>query len=498
MTRPHLTKSRYLAGLQCQRRMWLLVHRPPEWEEAPAGSPPAVGQEIGRKAHLLFPGGILVEEEPWRHADAVARTAALMADRAVSAIFEAAFEHAGIRIRADVLERLPDGSWGLREVKSSGGVKDHHIDDLALQAHVIRGAGVRLASVHLLHVDTGYVRGAGEICWRDFFAHADLTDDIGRLLADIPAHAEVMLDTLDRTDAPTAEPGHHCGWPVDCEFWGGCVADKPDDWIAFLPRLGEESRAALDAMGIKSIAAIPHDFPLSSRQAAIRDATSTGKPSVATELGLLLDGFGPPAHYLDFEVMMPAIPLYPGTRPYQAIPFQWSLHTLDADGALGHRAFLAAGDGDPRRAFAETLIEAVGTGEFPTVVYSSYEATRLNDLADHFPDLRPALHAIGTRLADLLPVVRNAVYHPDFGFSNSLKAVAPALCPRFGYEDLEEIADGMAASSAFAMLASGVIPPGEQAERMRRALLAYCRRDTLALVEVHRALAALAGHSSQR
>ncbi len=131
----HLTKSRYIAGLQCPRRLWLVVHEPPPYEEPAPGSPMDIGQEIGRKAHLLFPGGVLVADEPWQHAEAAARTAALMSDARVPAIFEAAFEYDGIRIRVDVLERLAGGTWGLREVKSSAGLKDHYLDDIALQVY---------------------------------------------------------------------------------------------------------------------------------------------------------------------------------------------------------------------------------------------------------------------------------------------------------------------------------------------------------------------------
>ena len=144
----HLTKSRTLAGLQCLRRLWLLVHEPQEYEEPPAGSPLAMGREIGRHAHRLFPGGVLVDEEPWQHAQAVARTTALMADPAVPAVFEAAFVHDDVRIRVDVLERHSEG-WGLREVKSSTSVKEHHLDDVAVQMHVLAGAGVRVVSAEV-------------------------------------------------------------------------------------------------------------------------------------------------------------------------------------------------------------------------------------------------------------------------------------------------------------------------------------------------------------
>src|SRR5712671_2482264 len=131
----YLTKSRYAAGLQCLRRLWLNVHEPPRWEEPDTGSAVDIGLEIGRAARLLFPGGVLVEEKPWEHVAAVARTASLMADRSVPAIFEAAFEHAAVKVRVDVLERLPRGCWGMREVKISGEVKEHFFDDVAVQLH---------------------------------------------------------------------------------------------------------------------------------------------------------------------------------------------------------------------------------------------------------------------------------------------------------------------------------------------------------------------------
>ncbi len=195
---------------------------------------------------------------------------------------------------------------------------------------------------------------------------------------------------------------------------------------------------------------------------------------------------------------MPPIPLYAGTRPYQTIPFQWSLHAIDGDGILHHHEFLAASDGDPRRRFAETLIAALDAFAGPILVYSAYEQTRLKDLAGHLPELGPAIEAILARLLDLLPIVRGAVYLPEFDFSNSIKSVAPALSPGFGYDDLDGIADGAAASTAFLQLAAGVISHPEHVGQLQAALLAYCRRDTLAMVEVHRALMRLAADVAAR
>jgi len=488
----HLTKSRYIAGLQCLRRLWLLDHEPLPYEEPAPGSPLDMGQEIGRKAHLLFPGGAPIHEEPWQHAQAVAGTAAMMIGERVPAIFEAAFEYDGIRIRVDVLERLAHGTWGLREVKSSSGPKDHYYDDIALQAFVLEGAGVAVSSIELLHVNIAYVRGPGGICWADYFARVDVHDVVAARLADLPSRLPAMRDCLGMVGLPYAEPGSQCGTPYACEFWDRCTAKKPADWIFYLPRLSQASANELKALGIESISCIPADFPLTPKQVIIRDATANGHPYVAPDLAAFLCGCGPPACYLDFETMMPPIPLYEGTRPYQTIPFQWSLHAINGDGVLQHREFLAEGGDDPRRRFAETLIEALAAFDAPILVYSAYEQTQLKELAGEFPDLNASLNALIARLVDLLPIVRGAVYLPEFRFSNSIKSVAPALCPGFGYDDLDGVADGATASAAFLQLASGYLTVPEEVDHLRSELLAYCQRDTLAMVEVHRALTRLA------
>jgi len=490
----HLTKSRYIAGLQCLRRLWLVDHKPAPYEEPAPGSPLDIGREIGRKAHLLFPGGVLIDEPPWRHAAAVARTAASMSDVHVPAIFEAAFEYENIRIRVDVIERLAHETWGLREVKSSGGPEDHYYNDIALQDFVLEGAGVAVSSIELLHVNTAYVRGPDGICWRDFFTRVDVHDPVAAKLVDLPSRLQAMRGCLGMVELPDAEPGSQCGTPYACEFWDRCTAKKPTDWTFYLPRLSQRRVSELKALGIESISLIPADFPLAAKQIIIRDAMASGHPYVGPDLAGLLRCCGPPTCYLDFEAMMPPIPLYQGTRPYQTIPFQWSLHVIDADGVLHHREFLAKGGEDPRRRFAEALIEALTAFGGPILVYSAYEKSRLTELAGEFPDLSAGLNTLIARLVDLLPIVRAAVYYPEFQFSNSIKSVAPALCPGFGYDDLEGIADGATASAAFLQLASGYLTVPKEVDQLRSELLAYCQRDTLAMVEVHRALTRLALH----
>jgi Domain of unknown function(DUF2779) len=486
-----LSKSKYIAGLQCPRRLWLATHEP-DLGAPPSESLVAVldqGAEIGRRACDLFPGGVLVDGEAWQHGEATARTRQLMAERTVGAIFEAAFEYAGVRVRVDVLERLGPRTWGLREVKQGASVKDVYLDDVAVQRFVVEGAGARLRSVEVVHVDRNYVRGDDGIDWPRFFRRADVTAETAALLPDVPARVRAFRRMLAKAAAPEVEPSRHCFDPYDCEFWAHCTAAKPADWIVGgLPGLNGERLERLRAAGIERITEIPDDFRLGPAQARIRAAWLEGGLHLEPGLGAALRRTGPPALYLDFETAFPAIPLYAGMRPYQQVPFQWSLHRVDAVGRLLHREFLADGQTDPRRAFVETLLAALRHRREPILVWSGFESSRLAGLAAVLPEHAPEIHRVRARLVDLHPIVRGHVGHPEFGGSFSLKSVAPVLAPAIAYDDLDGVSDGGEASTALVRLALGAVESAEDEAALRRALLEYCRRDTLALVHVHREL----------
>ncbi len=486
---PYLTKSRYLEGVQCRKRLWLgwhaadLARGPDETLQALFEA----GREVGAAARLLFPGGTLVTEPPWAHAEAVTRTRDLMDDADVPAIFEGAFEWKGVRIRVDVLERLSGGAWGLLEVKASTRLKQVHVDDVSVQRFVLEGSGVSVSSVDLLHVDRDYARGDNGIDWPAFFQRTDLTAESAARLEQVPDVVEDLRRILGGEVMPDILPGRHCSDPYDCEFWDHCTRQMPDDWVFYLPGLTGDRLRALQEHGIECIPHVPEDFPLSATQARVCKVHRSGERYVSAGLASALGGLGPPAFYLDFETLGPAIPLYPGTRPYQAVPFQWSLHHVDSAGELTHREFLADGRGDPRRLFADGLIDALSGTAGPILVYSSFERTQLRALAELYPDLAEPIRALVDRLRDLAPVVRANLYDPAFQGSFSLKAVAPALAPCVTFDNLDRIAEGSAASSAMSRISRGSVDAAEEA-RLRTALLAYCQRDTLALVELHRVM----------
>ena len=483
---PYLTKSRFVAGLNCHKRLWLSFHEPAPYIEPEPGSIQAIGTEFGILAQNLFTEGVLVDQKPWEHAQAVQRTRDLMADPNVPAIFEGAFEHSGLRIRADLIERLENDNWALYEVKSSKQPKESHYWDLAVQAHVMSGAGLNVAKTVLIHVNGEYVRGPDGIDCDLLFTRTDLTQDLKDFLPGVPDQIEKFHQILSSPKVPEIEPGKHC--PGYCEFLDQCRAGKPKDWVIHLPNLRADKYQTLVELGCTTIGQVPDDIDLTDLQARVRDSHRSGSEFISNSLHQVLEDLSPPAYYLDFEALAPAIPLYPGTKPFQRVPFQWSVHHLDADGQLTHREYLATDGTDPRADLAEALIDAVGTSQEPIIVYTSYEKGVINDLANNNPDLAGPLLAIVDRLLDLHALIKAHFYHPDFSGSFSIKAVGPALIPDLGYDQLDAVADGMAAAGAFYSISAGQVGPGQDPEAIRHDLLRYCELDSLAMVKVYQAL----------
>ncbi|HJP45995.1 MAG: hypothetical protein CL394_03605 [Acidiferrobacteraceae bacterium] len=497
---PYLTKSRYLDGLRCEKKLWLGCYERLPYAEAPPFSVLDTGERIGKGAWALFPGGVEVAEKPWEHAAAVASTGALMASD-VPAIFEGAFEFDNVRIRVDVLERL-DSGWGLREVKSSTSAteKKGHIDDVAVQLYVLQGCGLEVASVELIHVNSDYLLDESGIVWPEMLVRHDLSTEAHERLPQVARQLPGLFAVLAESAAPEVYATKSlCNNPYRCDYFDKCMAAKPEDWVGLLYRIYPNRLAALTAQGIESIPDIPEDFKLPEQQAHALDCLCSGQPWVAKELTAALKSFAPPAYYMDFETMVPGIPAYPDTRPFEHIPFQWSLHYSAEDGALLHKFFLAQGDNDPRREFAEKLIAGFERHDLPVVVYNQgYELRVLEALCGTFPDLADDLGVIVKNVVDLLPVVRNNVCHPGFISKRSLDAgtysiknVLPALVPGMSYSDLDGVAEGGEASRVFTAMVFGAYS-GQEANTYRQQLLDYCERDTLAMVEIQRALEALA------
>ncbi len=485
--RPMLSKSRFVAGLRCPLRLWYQCYNR---DLATPVSPSQqaifdMGNEVGRLATQLYPGGVLIQEDHLHHREAVASTQAAMEDPGVAAIYEAGFVRDSVRVRVDVLERLGGGKWNLIEVKSSTSAKEEHLPDVAVQYRVLKGQGLEVARAGVLHLNNEYVYDGRRLDLEQLFSFSDLTREAIDYQGEVQSNLRRLREILAGETPPRVEPGKHCSSPHRCEFWEHCTAAKSESWVMNLPDIRQKKLNELAALDVEDIHDIPEDFPLSALQARIRECVAEGKEYVAPELADELGDVEFPIHFLDFETISPAIPRYEGTRPYQKIPFQWSDHVLHEDGALEHPEFLHDADTDPREEFCRTLLETLGdTGTI--VIYTTYEVGVMTSLADDLPQYAGRLLATLDRIKDLHAMVNTYFYHPDFQGSFSLKKVLPALVPSMAYKGLA-IQEGTQASLEYLrMLAPSTRP--EERKKTRADLLIYCGQDTLAMVRIREEL----------
>lgn len=447
----------------------------------------AAGQIVGQVARALHPGGILIESQD-NLSVALRQTERHLSASPKAPLFEATFQHDGTLVRTDLL--LPDKrSWCLVEVKSATSVKDYHLQDAAIQSYVLVGQGVPLREVHLQVINKEFVY-PGNGCYHEvkqnravnsLFIREDVSNAIKPVVKkEVPSWINGARKTLDGRMPQVTES---CNQPYECPFQGFCHADGPEYPVSCLPKIRKEKAAALCKAGFEDIRDIPAGLLTNGTHEWVRQVTVKGKAELKKGVAQVINKLGYPRHYLDFETIQFAVPIWEGTRPYKQLPFQWSCHTETKAGQINHRAFLDLSGENPARAFAEELIAALGR-RGPVLVYNqAFERSVLRGLASAHPDLAADLNGIIARMVDLLPITRDHYYHPDMLGSWSLKKVLPTVAPDLDYSELEGVQDGSQAQQAF-IEAIAEETPKERQEQLREALLTYCQRDTEALVRL--------------
>lgn len=479
---PRLSKSRYQAGLQCPKRLWLECYQR-ELADPIDEAKQAIfdqGHRVGELARDRFAGGVLVAEDHTQSEAALRTTARLLVSGA-ECLYEAAFTYDDVFVRPDILLRGADGRYDLIEVKSSSRVKPEHLTDAGVQTYVVEGAGLPVTRTYVMHLDTDYVYRGGAYDLDKLFSLVDVTAEVRTYLLHIPDRLSEMKAML-AGDCPECMIGRHCSAPYDCGFIGHCHGFLPEFPVTEIPRIKAEVLDELLAAGIYGIHDVPPDYQgLSPAQRNVCHIIQNGEPRFGAGLADALASLRYPIHFLDFETYMPALPLFPGTRSYQTLPMQWSCHTLRADGTLEHADFLHQDRSDPRLPFAASLLARLDYhGDI--VVYSSYENTRLTALAEELPDLAAPIESFRSRLVDLEKVIRAHVQHPNFHGHTSLKFVLPALVDDLSYNGLA-IQNGAVATLRYEAAILGDLPERER-QQIFADLRAYCAIDTLGLVRV--------------
>jgi hypothetical protein len=499
-----LSKSSFASGLQCHKRLWIekndrgLVPVPSQSKQATFDQ----GHEIGSWSHKLFPDGILLSGELDFKAHLKASSEALNLRKP---LFEPAFAIPGAYARADIFVPAESNGWNLLEVKSSSNVWEDaartkinavYLQDIAFQVYVYRKAGIDVREAYLVFLNRDYIR-QGDIDPQQLFRREKVTSLVEALLPSIPAQLAALSEMLQSPTTPGTEIGPHCFAPYECSLTANCWKGVPDDSVFTLAHAGAKAWTWWNE-GIIRVADLPPSEKYSANQSIQIAVEKTQETHLdASAVRRFLEGLRYPLHFLDFETVMPAVPMFDGCRPYAQVPFQFSLHLqIYPGGELTHVDYLADGAGDPRPGFLRALQASLGT-EGSIVSYNSpFETSRMRELAAQFSDHAAWINLALIRFenADLLQPFRSfALYHPAQHGSASIKSVLPAFTD-LSYDDLA-IQEGGTASNLFLRLLKGLVPQ-EEHSNLRENLRRYCERDTFAMVKLVEKLSAVANQKA--
>jgi hypothetical protein len=479
----NLSKSKYLSGLQCVKKLWLEVH---DREKA---SPPSKaderilnqGTEVGIEARKRFFGGVLIDYDHSDPMEMVKKTKRLIT-QGVKTVFEGAFFYDEILVLVDVLTKNDDESWDLTEVKSSVQMKDTYISDLAVQKYVVEGSGINIKKTNLMHLNKECIFPDLD----ELFLIIDATDLVNERVGSLSENLTVFKSIISQQEEPDILIGPHCNDPYECPFISYCWEYTEDKSVFIIPNLDKNKKVLLHLGNIIAIDKLPSEFPLTDKQwEYVHRILNKDIKIDAVGIEDKLSKLEYPIHFLDFETFNPAIPRFEGMSPFNHFPFQYSCHILKNTGELDHYEYIHTDTTDPRRPLAISLMDCLGEAGSVVAYYAGFERRVLEKLSECYPEFKPRIESVIERLWDQLDIFKYYYKHYAFGNSNSLKSVLPVIVPELTYEELE-IKDGADAQAVWDEMIN--IANKSDKDKMIKELRAYCRMDTLAMVEIHRKL----------
>lgn len=493
-----LSKSKYVAYCQCPKLLWLNEYRSEEQTPDPRFETNIEnGKKVGELARRYFDGTVCVYSQTANGKPdipaMIERTRRLMKE-GVPVIAEASFSYEGNYCAVDLLRRDGDG-WMIYEVKSTTAdsaedqaeekrIEQEHAIDVAYQRWVLEQCGLKITGTHLLALDKNYRLG-DKLDLYGLFADLDYEEQVAKYY---PGVAEGVTDAhrvLSGDQPDIVAPTNNC--TKKCAFWKYCTKHLPaKNPFSIMGMQFRTARKYYEA-GYETFETLRYAKGLNPGYLKVVEAELDDRDFIdAPAIREFLNTVTYPLYHLDFETMQPAIPEYKGTKPYQQIPFQYSLHIqYEPCGPVEHREFLAESGANPLRDIAEALVRDIPTGACSLAYFKAFEQTRLTELAEMFPDLSDHLLSIRDGMKDLaVPFRQKDYYTKAMQGSFSIKYVLPALFPHdpeLDYHSLEDVHNGGEAMSIFPKIQ---YMSAEEQERARRNLLQYCCLDTYAMVKV--------------
>ena len=485
-----LSKSKYCLLRQCPKLLWLdTYHRELKTVDPAVEARMVAGNEVGDLAMGLFgeyTEVTVMKEDGRPDISAMIQWTQRCIENSTENICEASFSFEGLYCAVDIL-RKENGGYAIYEVKSSTKEAEIYGVDIAYQKYVLEHCGINVTGTYLVCINSDYVRGE-ELDITQLFRIVDMSDWVKLETPLIPSRLKLAEKTLASENEPTCDIGEHCEDPYHCPYWEYCTQHLPKPSVFDLYRMSSKKKFEYYHKGMISYADMLAAPKLNDKQLRQIQFELTDCGTYIDKGGIqdFLNTLSYPIYFLDFETMQQLIPQYPGTKPNQQIPFQYSLHYIEEPGGeLKHKAFLAESGTDPRRSIAESLCRDIPMHTCVTAYNRGFECGRLNELALAFPDLAPRLLNIRSNIQDLLtPFQSGHYYNRAMGGSFSIKSVLPALFPNdpeLDYHNLEGVHNGGEAMTIFPKIKD--MPPAEAAEA-RRNLLEYCKLDTYAMVKV--------------
>ena len=395
----NLTKSKYLSGLQCHKRLWNEVRHPDRAADTSISQQRKFDQskEVGILARDYFLNGVLIDAiDPLVSVEQTEESIR----RGDSCIFEASFIFNDVLVKCDILQK-DSNSWKIIEVKASTSVKKEHLPDLAIQKHVLTGQGLPISETLLMLINSK------ECVYPDLsnlFTIEDATEQVNQLMDDVPNNVEIFKTILDGNDEPQVLIGDRCKKPYLCPFKETyCWKSVPEKSIFTIPNLNGKKKNELIERGIFSLEDVPDDYALSEKQRTYVNSVIDEQPKIdIPAVQRLISDLEYPIHFFDFETDNPPIPRFEGLHPYQQFPFQYSCHILQLNGTITHHEYLHTDTSDPRERLLESLLKHISTYGSIVVYNASFERVRLKELTVSFPEYSSALESIINRLWDQL------------------------------------------------------------------------------------------------